>query len=85
MNEMEGKWPVAWVTAVIPVQDRVNNVQLLKVGKCPLCSKPHTHGGGKIGEPLLLGHRVAHCLRTVDPGGYIFRLNAKSGKYQSEN
>jgi hypothetical protein len=79
--EMEGKWPIARVTAVVPVRDRSNNINLLKVACCPLCNKAHTHGGGSIGGPLLLGHRVAHCrgvkrpLRVPqEPGGYVLRL-----------
>ena len=73
--EMEGKWPIARVTAIIAVQDRSNNVNLLKVACCPLCGKAHTHGGGAIGSPLLLGHRVAHCVKRIEPGGYVLRLS----------
>jgi len=73
--EMEGKWLIARVTAVIPVRDRSNNVNILKVACCPLCGKAHTHGGGTIGSPLLLGRRAAHCVKRVEPGGYVLRLS----------
>jgi len=73
--EMEGNWPIARVTAIIPVRDRSNNVNLLKIAHCPLCGKAHIHGGGTIGSPLLLGHRVAHCVKRAEPYGYVLRLS----------
>jgi hypothetical protein len=76
--EMEGEWPIARVT-VVPVQNRSNNVNLLKVARCPLCGKAHIHGGGTIGSPLLLGHRVAHCVKRVEPYGYVLRLGESLG------
>ena len=42
-----------------------NPYWILEIAKCPLCSKPHSHGGGLVSEPPLLGHRQSHCLRQT--------------------
>jgi len=45
---------------------------------CPLCGGKHTHGGGLLfDEPTeYLGHRVAHCGKVSEVGGYILEVAA---------
>jgi hypothetical protein len=51
---------------------RMPDVYLWIVDRCPLCAKKHIHGGGSLdGDPRrLLSHRVAHCLRPIEPAAY---------------
>jgi len=53
-----------------PSRSRSDRYWILEIAKCPFCEKRHTHGGGSIDRPPLLGFRVAHCFRPVAPGEY---------------
>jgi hypothetical protein len=51
-------------------QSRRDPIWILTILECPFCGRSHEHGGGVVGEPPLLGPRVAHCFRPVAPGEY---------------
>jgi hypothetical protein len=57
-------------THIRPSRSRHDRIWVLEI-TCPFCGKGHTHGGGAIDRPPLLGHRVAHCVTRPAPrGGY---------------
>ncbi|MHB1460440.1 MAG: hypothetical protein ACYC1M_04065 [Armatimonadota bacterium] len=68
---------------VIVVHERRQDIYLLQVDKCPLCSKTHTHGAGTDPEQVhtYLGHRGAHCFNDDTPNrdrGYNLILSPEA-------
>jgi hypothetical protein len=64
--------PIAPVT----VEEGEQN-HLLRLAACPLCGRPHVHGGGRLGKDPrhFQGHRTSHCpMRIPNDRGYILRI-----------
>lgn len=63
---------------IVPVNvERGRKVHLLRLAACPLCGRPHVHGGGYLGKDPhdFEGHRTSHCpMRIPGDRGYILRI-----------
>ena len=65
IKKLTGKMPKGYLAATAHlVQD--GNLDLWKVGSCPICGDHHLHGAGHLSEDprSYLSHRVEHCLVT---------------------
>ena len=45
-----------------PSRSSSDRYWILEIAKCPFCEKRHTHGGGSIDRPPLLGSQLCHCV-----------------------
>jgi hypothetical protein len=63
---------------IVPVSvERGRQANLLRLAACPLCGRPHVHGGGPLGrDPReFQGHRTSHCPMPIpNDRGYILRI-----------
>lgn len=54
---------------------RVDTYDGKRIGKvlCPNCKKKHTHGLGKVTEPIesFLSHKLSHCFKKNVIGYYL--------------
>jgi len=56
-------------TRIRPSRSRSDRFWILEIDRCPFCEKRHTHGGGSLDRPPLLGSRFSHCV-TGSPHEY---------------
>lgn len=69
------KYPLAFARLI-----KGRTVNQWRVAQCPYCGRPHLHGAGAAGgDPLtFLGHKVAHCIDSDNPGYILAVFGARN-------